>query len=174
MFNLARLKEAFGDSRSTYASKAMHWIGEKLILSAKVFGMPDDFWWDQEDRAVLKGGETSDPRYQRLQTRTDDFRRYLNYGVGRFMPIAVPLLAIPLLLGGYLTVSAVGTGSMRGNEPRPGVESVAESNKAPDDMDDNEIVRGIRQMNAAGKTENTINGEEQAIVAEARRRGLMN
>lgn len=174
MFNLARLKEALGDSRATYASKAMQWIGERLILSARAFGMPDDFWWDQEDRDVLKGGETGDPRYQRLQTRTDDFRRYLTYGVGRFMPVVVPLLAVPLLLGGYLAVVVLGPGSMRSYGQRVGVEAIEQSNEAPADMNDSELVQAISQMNAAGKTEQTINGEERAIVAEARRRRLMN
>jgi len=125
MFKLARFRESLGDGRATYASVAMHWIGTKLILNGKDYGMPGDFWWDQEDRAVLKGGEVSDPRYQRLQTRTDDFRRYLRDGVGRLMPFAIPLLAAPLLIAGILIVKVFGPDLGPYADARPGIEEVA-------------------------------------------------
>lgn len=124
MLNLSALRDALGDDRATYASKAMHWIGTTLILNATDYGMPDDFWWDQEDRAVLKGDQVSDPRYQRLQIRTDDFRRYLSEGVGRFMPWVVPLLAVPLLIAGLLMVKAFGPHLGAYADARPGVEEV--------------------------------------------------
>lgn len=176
MFTPARLKELFGDSRSTYASKAMHWIGDTLIISRKEFGMPGDFWDDQEDRAVLKGGEVGDPQYQRLQVRTDDFRRYLTYGVGRAMPYAIPVLAVPLLIAGILLAKAFGPDLGGAGGAGLGVEELSESqvsHMSLDEVEDNEIAQAIREMSADGKTEQTLNREERAIVAEARRRGLM-
>lgn len=178
MISFTRLKEALGDSRTNYASKAMHWIGETLILSGKDKGMPDDFWIDQEDRRVLKGDESSDPRYQRLQVRTDDFRRYLKYGVGRLMPVAVPLLSLPIILAGYLALSVlsgVHGGKQSSADMRPGVSTSVEAvDRPPADMEDAEIAQAVRAMGSAGKTEQTLNDDERAIVAEARRRGLMN
>lgn len=174
----ARLKEVCGDVRSTYASKAMQWVGDRLIVNAKDKGMPYNFWWDQEDRHVLKGDESSDPRYQRLQVRTDDFRRYLKYGVGRLMPVAVPLLSLPIILAGYLALSVlsgVHGGNQSGAHMRPGVSASVEAvGRPPADMEDSEIAQAVRAMGSAGKTEQTLNDDERAIVAEARRRGLMN
>ena len=174
MLNFARLKEALGDGRTTYASKAMSWLGEALILNRKRVGMPGDFWDDQEDRAVLKGSEVDDPNFQRLQVRTDDFRRYLTYGVGRFMPYAVPVIAAPLLIAGILAVMAVVPRQPSDRDERPGAEvSAAQvTNKAATSMTDIEIAQAIRRMNSEGKTVKTINDEERAILNEAQRRGL--
>lgn len=172
MFKLARWKEVWGDDRATYASKAMHWVGEKLILSIKTCGLPDDFWWDQEDRGVLKGEETSDPRYQRLQVRTDDFRRYLCFGVARFLPMAIPVLAVPVLLMGYLFAFVMGPKSLHGDAPLPGMETAGLAADAPANMSDSELTQAIQKMDEAGKTKETLTDEELAIIVEAQRRQL--
>lgn len=155
MLNFARLREALCDDRATYASKVLIWLGQALILDRKSFGLPSDFWDDQEDRAVLKGSEVDDPNFQRLQVRTDDFRRYLTYGVGRFMPYAIPVLAAPLLIAGYLAIVVLGPRSVKA-DVEPGVVAESTVDQAPSAMTDEQIVGSMHRMNAAGKTEQTV------------------
>lgn len=173
MLGLRKLREVIDASRTTYASKAMHWIGTKLILNGNDVGLPGDFYWDQEDRAVLKGKEVNDPRYQRLQVRTDDFRRYLTYGIGRFMPVVIPLLVVPILMVGYLAVKFLGPDLSGETDTGTAVEAATAESRPVSEMQDQEIAWAVQQMSASGKTEQTLNSEERAIVAEARRRQLM-
>lgn len=175
MSKLARLREMLGiGGRANYASKAMAQVGDKLILDGKQVGMPEDFYRDQEDRAVLKGEEVSDPRYQRLQIRTEDFRRDLISGVGRFIPPLTVIFAIPFLIVGFVAIAAFGpdlNGGLEEQDEAPKKSWFSFGNK-PADYSNEELVRLVKKIQADGKTTKTLTDEDKAVIAEVNRRGL--
>lgn len=175
MSMMKKLREALGiGGRAHYASKAMEFVGDKLILDGKQVGMPEDFYRDQEDRAVLRGEEVSEPRYQRLQSRTEDFRRALIAGVGRFIPPLTVVFAVPVLIAGFVAIAAFGpdmSGGLEQQDEAP-KKSWFSFGKKPADYSNEELVRLVKKIQTDGKTTKTLTDEDKAVIAEVNRRGL--
>lgn len=170
---IKRLKEAVGiGTPDNYASKAMTWLGNTLILDRTKFGLNDEFWWDQEDRTPLRGAEVYDPAMQRLYYATDDFRRKLTSDVARFFKFPVLVISTGLILGGFAMSAIFGPSIPAGFGDLNQGAANGEISAGPEAMTNEALLAAMKKMEADGKTKATLTTNDRAILRESERRGL--
>lgn len=169
---IKRLQEAVGiGTPDNYASKAMDWLGNKFLLDRAEVGLNDEFYWDQDDRTPLKGGEVQDPKMQRLYCGTDDFRRKFTFGVARFMRVPVIAFSTLIILTGFAITAVFGPSD--GREMATGeTPSRWSASSSPRSMTDAELIAAARKMKAEGRTADSITPNDRAILQEINRRNL--
>ena len=169
---IKRIKEAVGiGTPDNYASKAMDWLGNRLLLDRAKAGLNDEFYWDQEDRTPLKGGEVQDPKMQRLYCATDDFRRKFTFGVARFMRVPVIAVSSLIILAGFAVAAVFGPSDVRESATDEGSSSWFTSS-SPKSMTDAELIAAAKKMRTEGKTAETLTPNDRAVLQEINRRKL--
>ncbi len=155
-----------------FASKVTDFLGKTFIDDPARLGLPDDFYWDEEDRYRLRGKEATEPKLQRARYAAEEFRRMQRKFISIWMLPVVTVVGAVLLIVSSLVVGASGIGQDGTDEGLLSVSRAIHGATSPRSLTDEQLAMEIERMQGRGVTMETASGQDKALIEEYfRRRG---